>query len=872
MFELPSKYEPNKFEDEIYRYWEESGFFKVERDESKKAFTIVIPPPNVTGILHMGHVLNNTLQDIMIRWKRLSGYNALWIPGTDHAGIATQNVVEKALKKEGKTKEDLGREKFLELVWEWREKHGGTIIQQLRKLGSSCDWDRERFTMDEGLSKSVKTVFIKLYEKGLVYRGEYIINWCPRCTTALADDEVEHEEKNSYLWYIKYPVKDSDEFVTVATTRPETMLGDTAVAVHPEDERFMHLIGKKVILPLIGRELDVIGDSYVDREFGTGVVKITPGHDPNDFEMGRRHNLPIVNIMTKTAGINENGGKYSGMDRFEARKLIIKDLQELGLLEKTDPHLNSIGHCYRCETVIEPRVSIQWFVNMKELSVKAIDAVRNETVKFHPKRWEKVYYNWMENIRDWCISRQIWWGHRIPAYYCDDCENIMVSDVDVKTCDKCGKTNINQDTDVLDTWFSSWLWPFSTLGWPEKTEDLDYFYPTDTLITAPEILFFWVARMVMAGYEFMGKEPFTDVYLHGIVRDDIGRKMSKSLGNSPDPITLIEKYGADSLRFSYVYTTPIGQDVFFSEKMAEMGRNFANKVLNASKLVIGFLNEHGDVSSDCEKIAMDKWIETRFYHNLDLVNKGLEEYRFNDSARAIYEFFWDNFCKWYLELVKHRIYGNDSSKGSALNTLKDILQKTLIVLHPFMPFLTELIYKNIPGNEEKTIMFEKWPELLDIDHGLEKEYQLVLDLITGIRTMRSETGIKPGESRKAYFKISEKAIEGLINTHKVEISKLCRLSEIEFSDQEFKHSSTVKVGEVIVSIPMSSEEINNEILRLDKELDKVAKELDRIEKKLSNKSFIDKAPEAVVEKSRNQKVELLKNQEILQAGKLKLKE
>jgi valyl-tRNA synthetase len=869
MWELTQKYEPQKYESDIYNFWEEKKYFHAEADEKKEPFTIVIPPPNVTGILHMGHTLNNTIQDLIMRWKKLEGYNTLWMPGTDHAGIATQNVVEKALAKEGKRKEDVGREKFLKLVWAWKEKHGGKIIEQLKKLGASCDWDRERFTMDEGLSRAVKEVFVRLYEKGLIYRGKYIINWCPRCETALADDEVEHEDKAGKLWHIKYPVKGEEgRFVTVATTRPETMLGDTAVAVHPEDERYKDLVGKMLILPLVGREIPVIADQHVDKEFGTGAVKVTPGHDPNDFEIGLRHNLKVIDVMDKNGIINEKGGKYKGLDRYAAREKVLEDLEKEGLLLKIEEHQHAVGHCYRCKTVIEPKVSLQWFVKMKPLAERAIQVAKEEKVKFYPARWTKVYYNWLENIRDWCISRQIWWGHRIPAYYCEECGEMVVSAEKVDSCPKCSSHKIKQDTDVLDTWFSSWLWPFSTLGWPEETPELKYFYPTDVLVTGADILFFWVARMIMAGLEFMDKEPFSKVFLHGIVRDEQGRKMSKSLGNSPDPIDLINTYGADALRFAFIYTTPLGQDVFYSEKLLEMGRNFANKVLNASKLVINFYTQHKDsLQGEIEFDAMDLWIKREFERTLQEVNSYLSDFHFNEAVRKLYSFFWDVFCKWYLELVKHRIYGNYSNKSGAVATLVEVLNKFLIMLHPVMPFLTELIYQNLTPQKE-SIMLENWPKMTFSKEELDREesYWFILDLITTVRTLRSELQVKPAEERVLQVVCGEEDYRKL-SEHMDVILKLCRLSKVEKVETKPQPAASGVVGNVEIYLPMNQEEKQKEVERLEKEIQKREKELEKVQKKLSNQNFLQKAPAQVVEKQKQIFAELEQELKVLKANK-----
>jgi valyl-tRNA synthetase len=700
MKEIPPRYNPKDHEESIYSKWENSGLFHQKADSSKQAFTVVIPPPNVTGILHMGHALNNTLQDILIRWKRMQGNASLWVPGTDHAGIATQNVVERNLAEKGVTRQQLGREKFVDEVWKWREKYGDTIIMQLKRLGASCDWERTRFTMDKGLSEAVMEAFVLLYDKGLIYRGNYIINWCPRCQTALSDEEAPHKDVEGKLYYILYPFKDSAEGVVVATTRPETMLGDVAVAVNPKDKRYKKLIGKKLILPIMEKEIEIISDDFVDKKFGTGAVKVTPAHDPNDFEMAKRHGLEPVKIMRPDGKMNENASRFNGMDRFEARKLIVAELEEKKLLIKIEKHEHGVGHCYRCHTVIEPYLSLQWFVKMKPLAGPAIEAVKSGKIKFYPKRWTKVYLNWMENIRDWCISRQIWWGHRLPVYYCKKCEAVIVSKTKPAKCEGCNSSDIYQDEDVLDTWFSSWLWPMSTLGWPEKTKDLEYFYPTSVLVTAPEILFFWVARMIMSGKEFMKEIPFSDVYIHGTVRDATGKKMSKSLGNIIDPLEIIDGFGADALRFSIISITSAGQDVFLSKDKFEIGRNFANKIWNASRFVLMNLGTPEFQSSGLpEKESLgiaDKWILSRLNRTIEALTKALGSYRFSEAEGLVYDFFWHDFCDWYVEMVKPQIM-NKGYKEKEI--LIHVLENSLKLLHPFMPFVTEAIWQNIKERE-----------------------------------------------------------------------------------------------------------------------------------------------------------------------------
>ncbi|MBI3008875.1 MAG: valine--tRNA ligase, partial [Candidatus Omnitrophica bacterium] len=768
MDDIPTRYDPKKCEEKWYKFWEEKSFFHAESNPSKKPYSIVIPPPNITGILHMGHALNNTIQDILIRWKRMEGCSTLWMPGTDHAGIATQNVVERKLAGEGIKRQDIGREKFLKEVWAWREEYGSTIIMQLKKLGCSCDWARTRFTMDEGLSNAVSEVFVRLYSKGLIYRGDYIINWCPRCQTALSDEESVHKELNGFLYYIKYPVKNGKGNVVVATTRPETMLGDVAVAIHPEDSRYKDLADKKVLLPIINRELKVIYDNAVDQKFGTGIVKVTPAHDRNDFEMALRHSLSPLIVMNPDATMNRESGEYEGMDRFECREALLEDLKERKLLVKIEPHTHAVGHCYRCHTVVEPYLSRQWFVRMKPLAGPAIDVVKKGLIKFYPERWTKVYLDWMENIRDWCISRQIWWGHRIPVYYCKDClkqaakftvnsgqltgdtkdnKGIIVSRTRPEKCPTCGSKDIYQDEDVLDTWFSSWLWPFSTFGWPESTEELKYFYPTSVLVTAPEIIFFWVARMIMAGLEFKGDIPFRDVYIHGTVRDDTGTKMSKSLGNIIDPIEIIDEFGTDALRFSIISITAVGQDVFLSKDKFELGRNFANKIWNASRFVLTNLSPMG--SKDVGATFMtpvnaglinqtptslpDKWILSRLNRTIASVTDALGEYRFNEAAFGIYEFFWHEFCDWYLELAKPVLINSEqltvnSEKQKEITQiiLYDVLDKSLRLLHPFMPFITEEIWQKMKGPAGSSIMVSSWPVADNklIDNEAEEEMGL----------------------------------------------------------------------------------------------------------------------------------------------------
>ncbi len=857
--EMDKVYNPKTIEDKWYKFWESKKFFHSEVDPEKKPFTIVIPPPNVTGVLHMGHGLNNTIQDILIRWKRMQGYNTLWLPGTDHAGIATQNVVERQLAKEGKTRHDVGREEFVKLVWKWKEKYGSTIINQLKKLGASCDWDRERFTMDEGLSRAVKEVFVRLFDEGLIYRGKYIINWCPRCQTALADEEVEHEPEKGYLYYIKYPFKDEEGGLIVATTRPETMLGDTAVAVNPSDSRYKKYIGRKVILPLVEREIPVIADDYVDPEFGTGVVKITPAHDPNDFEVGLRHNLEQVNIFNIDATINENGiSECLGMDRYECREVVIEELKKRELLVKVEPHEHEVGHCYRCHTVVEPWLSEQWFVKMKPLAEPAIKVVEEGKIKFFPERWKKVYMNWMENIRDWCISRQIWWGHRIPVYYCDECGNTFARSDDPDKCPKCGSKKIRQDEDVLDTWFSSQLWPFSTLGWPENTPELEYYYPTDVLVTDPGILFFWVARMIMSGLKFMSEIPFRDVFIHGVVMDAQGRKMSKSLGNGIDPIEVIEKYGADAMRYTIVNITPLGQNLLLSMDKFEIGARFANKIWNASRYI---LSNIGDLEiRDIRSLNLDpadRWILSRLNRTVRSMNEYLEKYRLNDASSIIYEFFWHEFCDWYIEISKVNLYGDDEEdRIRVASMLVHVLDKSLRLLHPFMPFITEEIWQRLPIKKEKeSIMVSKYPEYDEsmVNEQSENEIDILKDLVYNIRNIRGEMHVPPEVKADVLIKTGEEEVVKVVESMMEIIKFLARVKQIECGANLTKPSgSATAVGKGYeVYIPLRDIiDLDMEKKRLEKEIEKLEKELEKSHKKLMNENFIKKAPESVIDKEK----------------------
>ncbi len=862
MEELPKAYNPHEVEDRLYKTWEGKGYFRGSPDPAKKPYSIVIPPPNITGILHMGHALNNTIQDILIRFKRMQGYQAEWMPGTDHAGIATQNVVERKLAKEKVKRQDLGREKFVEEVWKWREEYGSTIIRQLKKLGCSCDWDRTRFTMDEGLSEAVLDVFIKLYEKGLIYRGNYIINWCPRCQTALSDEESEHRDVDGMLYHIKYPVKGSgkDEFVIVATTRPETMLGDVAIAVNPKDKRYKDLKGRTIVLPILNRDLKVIMDPLVDLKFGTGALKVTPAHDPVDFGLGQKHGLEQINVMNDDATINSIGGEYEGMDRFEAREAIIEDLKARGLFVKSEPHRHAVGHCYRCHTMVEPRLSPQWFVKMKPLAEPAIAAVKNGKIKFYPERWTKVYLDWMENIRDWCISRQIWWGHRIPVYYCKKCEAVTVAKKMPEKCPKCGSAEIEQDPDVLDTWFSSWLWPFSTFGWPKETPELKYFYPTDSLVTAQEIIFFWVARMIMAGLEFRKVIPFKNVYIHGTVRDITGTKMSKSLGNVIDPLDMIEKYGTDALRFSIISITSQGQDVFLAEGKFELGRNFANKLWNASRFILMNMKEEDCRADLCvffkgaDLSLAEKWILSRFYSTLELVTKCLDEFRFNEAANAIYEFLWHEFCDWYIEISKPNL----KEKTTQLILYK-ILEKSLRMLHPVMPFVTEEIWQKLPRDKDSTsesIMISKWPHLQKemISIGAEEEMKKLIDVISAIRNIRAAWNIIPGSEIKVLVNTHVVSDSKLLIDNSEMIKRLARSSDLNVGKiSKPKGAATGVVGTMEVYVPLEGLiDLEKERSRLRKEEDRVSSAIKSLNSRLGDNNFTSRAPKDIVELQRKQ--------------------
>ncbi|TYP57669.1 valine--tRNA ligase [Thermosediminibacter litoriperuensis] len=867
---IPSVYDPKNVEDKWYRFWEEQNFFRAEIDPEKEPFTIVIPPPNVTGHLHIGHALNNTIQDILIRYKRMQGYPTLWLPGTDHAGIATEAKVKEQLAEEGLSKYDLGREKFLERVWAWKEKYGDTIVNQLKKLGASCDWSRFRFTLDEGLSRAVREVFVRLYEKGLIYRGDYIVNWCPTCKTTLSDIEVEHEERNDKIYHVRYPFSDGSGHITVATTRPETILGDTAVAVNPEDERYRAHIGKTVVLPLVGREIPIIADDYVDMEFGTGAVKVTPAHDPNDFEMGLRHGLPVIKVMDEEGRMNENAGKFKGLDRYECRKALIRELGEKGYMEKIEDLTHSVGQCYRCDTVVEPMVSKQWFVRMKPLAEPAIDVVKQGRVKFVPERFTKIYINWLENIHDWCISRQLWWGHRIPAWYCQDCGETIVSRETPVKCSKCGGSSLEQDPDVLDTWFSSALWPFSTLGWPDDTQDLRYFYPTSVLVTGYDIIFFWVARMIFMAMEFMKEEPFRYVAITGLVRDALGRKMSKSLGNGIDPLEVIEKYGADTLRFALCTGNTPGNDIRFSWEKAEHSRNFANKIWNASRFVMMNLEGFEPGEPELEKLSLkDRWILSRLNDVTSEVTEFLDKFEVGIAAQKVYDFFWSEFCDWYIEMAKIDLYGDDkNAKKKTQRVLYTVLERVLRLLHPLMPFVTEEIWQHLP-HEGRSIMVSAWPEFRPEwkfeDAG---DMEILMDAVRGIRNIRAEMNVPPAKKARAVVRAGDSGTLKLLRQNIDIIHTLARVSETDFISEEDpapgKAMSCVIRGAEIF-IPMEGlVDLDAEIARLQKEKASLEKEISTVRKKLTNHGFLSKAPREVVEKERQKErdyIEMLKRVE-----------
>ena len=859
MKELAKTYDPKAIEDRTYAKWMGRKYFHAEVDRSKKPFTIVMPPPNITGKLHMGHALDNTLQDILIRYKRMQGYNALWIPGTDHASISTEVKVINKLKEEGIDKNELGREGFLKRTWEWREEYGRTIVDQLKKIGSSCDWDRERFTMDEGCSEAVLEVFVRLYEKGYIYKGSRIINWCPVCRTSISDAEVEHEEQAGHFWHINYPIADGSGYVEIATTRPETMLGDTAVAVNPEDERYQHLIGKTLKLPLTDREIPVIADPYVDREFGTGCVKITPAHDPNDFEVGRRHNLPEINIMNDDATINCPGSKYDGMDRYEARRAIVADLEEQGLLVRVEEHVHNVGTHDRCHTTVEPLIKQQWFVKMEEMAKPAIEAIKNGDLTFVPERFDKIYLHWLENIRDWCISRQLWWGHRIPAWYCDDCGEIVVAKSAPAVCPKCGCTHLTQDPDTLDTWFSSALWPFSTLGWPKQTEDLDYFYPTDVLVTGYDIIFFWVIRMVFSGYEQTGKCPFHHVLIHGLVRDSQGRKMSKSLGNGIDPLEIIDQYGADALRLTLVTGNAPGNDMRFYMERVEASRNFANKVWNASRFIMMNLPEDADLDMaelDPAKLTdADRWILSKVNSLAREVTVNMDNFELGIAVQKVYDFIWEEFCDWYIEMVKPRLYNKeDETRGAALITLKTVLIRALKMLHPFMPFISEEIFCNLSG--EESIMISSWPEYRE-DWNFEKEehaVEMIKEAVRAIRNVRSSMNVPNSKKATVYVVAADAGVREIFENGKVFFATLGHAGEVVIqADKTGIADDAVSALTAAAAIYMPLAElvdVEKEIERLKKEEERLTKELARVNGMLGNEKFVSRAPEAKIQEER----------------------
>lgn len=859
--ELSKLYEPKEVEDKIYKYWMDNECFKAKIDKTKPSYTIVIPPPNITGQLHMGHALDETLQDILIRFRRMQGYGALWLPGTDHASIATEAKIVEAMKEEGLTKEDLGRDGFLKRAWEWKEKYGNRIVEQLKKLGCSCDWSRERFTLDEGCNEAVKEVFVNLYNKGLIYRGERIINWCPHCKTSISDAEVEYEDQQGSFWHLKYPFADGSGHLELATTRPETMIGDTAVAVNPNDDRYKHLIGKMLVLPLFGREIPVIGDEYVDMEFGTGVVKITPAHDPNDFEVGLRHNLEIINVMTDDAHINEKGGKYTGMDRYEARKAIVADLEAGGFLLKTEPHQHNVGTCYRCSATVEPRVSKQWFVKMEPLAKPAIEAVRNGETKFIPERFDKIYFHWLENIKDWCISRQLWWGHRIPAYYCDTCGEMVVSKEEPSNCPKCGE-KLKQDEDTLDTWFSSALWPFSTLGWPDKTEDLDYFYPTATLVTGYDIIFFWVARMMFSGIEHTGKVPFDTVLIHGLVRDAQGRKMSKSLGNGIDPLEVIDEYGADALRFMLATGNSPGNDMRFMDEKVKASRNFANKIWNAARFIMMNLPDGFMVSELPENLHVeDKWIISKFNTLAKEVTENLDKFELGIAVQKLYDFIWDVYCDWYIELTKPRIQAGGETAETAQTVLVWVMQGMLKLLHPFMPYITEEIWQALTGSSEP-LMLQKFPEFCDAltFEKEENDFEKIISAIKAIRNCRSEMNVPPSRKAKLFIETSEKDV---FESGKIFFERLASASEVNIGGKFDMPDAVSAVSDgARTFIPMDElVDKEKELARLDKEKQAALKDVEFLSKKLTNEGFLAKAPAQLIDA---EKAKLAKAQDKLE--------
>ena len=858
--ELAKTYNPKEIEQKLYDRWCEKKYFHAEVDRSKKPFTTVMPPPNITGKLHMGHALDNTLQDILIRYKRMEGYNALWIPGTDHAAISTEVKVTNQLKEEGIDKKELGREGFLERTWQWKEEYAGTIENQLKKMGISCDWDRERFTMDEGCSKAVEEVFIKLYEEGYIYKGSRIINWCPVCKTSLSDAEVEHEEQDGHFWHIKYPIVGTDDFLEIATTRPETMLGDAAIAVHPDDERYKDIVGKNVILPLVNKEIPIVADYYVDKEFGTGAVKITPAHDPNDFEVGKRHNLPEINIMNDDATINEKGGKYAGMERYEARKAIVKDLEEGGYLVKVEPHSHNVGTHDRCGTTVEPLIKQQWFVRMEELAKPAIEALKTGELKFVPERFDKIYLHWLENIKDWCISRQIWWGHRIPAYYCDECGEVVVAREKPEVCPKCGCKHLTQDEDTLDTWFSSALWPFSVLGWPDNTEELDYFYPTDVLVTGYDIIFFWVIRMVFSGYAHTKKSPFNTVLIHGLVRDSQGRKMSKSLGNGIDPLEIIDQYGADALRLTLITGNAPGNDMRFYNERVEASRNFANKVWNASRFILMNLENESPVKpSEDELTVTDKWILSKVNTLAKDVTENMDKFELGIAVQKVYDFIWDEFCDWYIEMAKYRIYHkeeNPAAANCALWVLREVLSRGLKMLHPFMPFITEEIF-NALVPEEESIMISSWPVYTEAEDFKAEEdiVEHMKEIIRGIRNIRAEMNVANNRKTKVNIVTESADLKSGFDSISDYVMPLMNATEIVTTATKegiADDAVSIVVPDAVVYLPLEDlVDFAQELERLQKEEEKLTKEIARAKGMLSNERFVSKAPEAKVQEEKD---------------------
>lgn len=852
--ELAKTYDPREVENRIYDFWESNGYFHAEVNKDKKPYTIVMPPPNITGQLHMGHALDNTLQDILIRWRRMQGYEALWMPGTDHASIATEAKIVEAMRKEGLTKDDLGRDKFLERAWDWRAQYGSRIVSQLRKMGSSCDWERERFTMDEGCSKAVREVFVRLYEEGKIYRGERIINWCPHCLTSISDAEVEFEEKDAFFYHLRYPMADGNGYLELATTRPETLLGDTAVAVHPDDERYKAIVGKNVILPIVNKEIPIVADEYVEMDFGTGVVKITPAHDPNDFEVGLRHDLEVITVTTEDGFMNELAGKYEGMSILDCRKAIMEDLEAGGYVVKIEPMKHNVGQCYRCHTTVEPRVSLQWFVKMDELAKPAIEAVKSGQTKFVPERFEKVYFHWLENIRDWCISRQLWWGHRIPAWYCPECGETIVSREDPTVCPHCGCDHLHQDEDTLDTWFSSALWPFSTMGWPDKTPEYDYFYPTHTMVTGYDIIFFWVVRMMFSGLAYTGKAPFNTVFIHGLVRDSKGRKMSKSLGNGIDPLEIIEEYGADALRFMLATGNSPGNDMRFMQEKVESSRNFANKIWNAARFIRMNLGDNTELSLPAALTLEDKWILSKLNTLTQAVTDNLEKFELGMAVQKLYDFIWDDFCDWYIELCKNRLQGED--KENVCRVLVYVMTNMLKLLHPFMPFITEEIWQSLPHVGD-TLMRSDWPVY---DKALaftaeEKEMERLMEAIRAIRNRRAEMNVPPSKKTELFI---ETAFADTFKTGAAFMNRLAFATDVNVGESfDVAGAVSIVTPDATIKIPLAElVDTEQEKKRLQKEMDNVKKQLDGVNTRLANPAFTDKAPEAVVNGAREQAARL----------------